>query len=124
MKKKGQVWSLELSVTIMIFLFALVIFAGLILKKGSNVGGLSSDAEKTMLALSSGSDNAVIENNVLNKSKAGSLNYSQLKQDLGLKNDVCIYFEDKNGRLISLSGTNAVGDSNVIVNGQPCANNS
>ena len=122
--KKGQVWSLELSVTIMIFLFALVIFAGLILKKGSNVSNLSSDAEKTMMALSSSSDNAVIENNVLNKTKAGSLNYSQLKRELGLKNDVCIYFEDKNGRLISLSGTNAVGDSSVQVNGQPCANNS
>lgn len=122
--KKGQVWSIELTITITIFLFALVIFAGIVLKKGSNVSGLSADAEKTMLALSSGSDSSVLDNNVLNKSKAGNLNYTQLRQDLGLKNDVCIYFEDKNGRLISLEGTNAVGNSNVQVNGQPCANNS
>lgn len=122
--KRGQTWSLELAVTIMIFLFALVVFGGMVLKKGNNVGGLSSDAEKIMAELSSSSDNSILENNNLDKNKTLSMNYTELSRSLGLKNDVCIYFEDKNGRIINISGKTAIGDSSITINGQQCSDDS
>ncbi len=121
-RKSGQVWSIELSLTITLFFVALVVFGMIVLKKNPTSGELVSDAEKTMQYISSSGNSSFIDKNVLDRNKALTTNYSQLKKELGIKSDVCIYFEDKEGRIVQINGKNSLGEGNITVNGASCGN--
>lgn len=50
-----------------------------------------------------------------------SMEYDQIKAQLGVEGDFVIHFEDENGRVIPLGNKWCIGSDNVKVNGIPCS---
>ena len=49
-----------------------------------------------------------------------SMDYEQIKSQLGVQNDFVIHFEDENGQLIPIGDKWCIGSKNANVNGIPC----
>ena len=49
-----------------------------------------------------------------------SMDYEQIKAQLGVQNDFVIHFEDENGQLIPIGDKWCIGSKNANVNGIPC----
>ena len=53
--------------------------------------------------------------------QAAQKGYEQLKSELGIKNDFCIHFEDKDGNIVKIDGLEpGIGSEKVKVGGRPC----
>jgi len=49
------------------------------------------------------------------------MDYDEVKNLLGVKNDFCIFFEDVTGNLVKIDDLNlAIGSNKIYINGQPC----
>lgn len=47
--------------------------------------------------------------------------YNELKHNLKVTKDFCVYFEDSDGNIIELrSGIKGIGSDEIMLNGQPC----
>jgi hypothetical protein len=127
---KGQSWSMDLIVGVVIFgLIAIVVFNIVLIKQKPSVDELRDDAVtiNTKLEQSVGGCGTIVEGQSVTPEKLQCLygmNYSQLKQELGIEGDFCIYVEDANGKLyIVNNNTNnktGFGDPALIVSGTPC----
>lgn len=96
---------------IFVFMVILILFFGILASMSAPEQGqkLTKDAELITKALTGRTENAVVENNKVDNEKlvelnhddgTGQINYNQLRQELGIKGDFCIYFEDSDGNLI------------------------
>lgn len=51
----------------------------------------------------------------------GEMDYDEIKNILGLKQDFCIFFEDISGNLVNIANINpGIGSNKIYVNGNPC----
>jgi len=112
-----------MDVVIAITIFTLV-FIGLFLtigiaSKGSKSGTLISENEMISNALLADTNNiSIISGNKLDK--AAILNFSQkdyeeIKAELGITSDFCIYFEETDGDITDIEGIYAIGDPLVNI---------
>ena len=86
---------------------------------------LAKEAEIVLDKLTNGYDKISLLNSnelVAEKvAKLGQMNYNEVKNMLGVKNDFCIYFEDATGNAIRIDGINTgIGSNRIYINGQPC----
>ncbi len=111
--KKGQNWSLDLILGIVIFVLILSIFYMLI-SKGSNsdVDAMKSNAGRIMNyfdASKSDSDNVILNGNTVNTTALENLynsgDYDLIRSELGITGDFCIVLEDSNNRIIVMDST-------------------
>ena len=104
---------------IVIFLIAIKV----IQKSESPKEQLQEDAQKLLNAITT--NNLIIDSEHINEDGIEQLmkeDYVQLKQELGLKNDFCIYFEDNNGNLIKINDMETgIGSPKVKINGVSCS---
>jgi len=62
--------------------------------------------------------NELIEEKLRNLDDMG---YDEIKNELGLKSDFCIYFEDISGNLVRIDNVNlGIGSEKISINGNPC----
>jgi len=133
MVKQGQAWSMDLVVGVLIFLLVAGIIYSLLIDRDSNdVGPLRLESEviaTKLTADSSGENLAVAENNVLDSTKLVELadkDYEQLKSELGVQREFCVFLTDDSGNLVYIAATgkkfNGVGsnDGNYNLSGVPC----
>ena len=131
--KKGQNWSLDLVLGIIIFLLVLGVFYLLISKNTStDIKGMKDKGNNILNYFDSDKSDIIltfIQGNNVNVTKLEELysnpdEYEKLKQELGLTGDFCIVLEDSNGRVIVLNNTYGFGDPNLNISGclcgQPC----
>ena len=123
--KKGQAWSVDAIVGVFLFI---VIMTGVLFftfTRGSEdkAANLDEEGEKVYEHLAGETRNTPIENKQVDPKEILQLNYTEIKQKLGLKDDFCIYFVDEKGNLIYLNESGAVtgkGSPKVVINGISC----
>ena len=135
MNGRGQSWSMDLIIGVVIFLLAIgVIYAVLTSKAKEDTTPLrlESEAVATKLTTTDAAQNKdilVAQNNQLDINKLNNLtqeDYEKLKKELGVTNDFCIYLLDEKGNLVYLttSSGNYTGigpaDSKFNISGVPC----
>ena len=130
---KAQTWSVDILMAVFVFLVILVLFFGILASMSTPEKGqrLSKDAELISKALTGRSDQSVLDDNKVNVEKLKGLDYNALKQQLGIRGDFCIYFEDSKGNLIPVQVSedpatgepifkNGIGADGVLINDINC----
>ncbi|MBN1157681.1 hypothetical protein JXA85_08745 [Candidatus Woesearchaeota archaeon] len=129
MKKRSQTISTDVVVAIVLFMIAFVFFFQIISKQSTSSASLRRESEMLPVRLTNpGPDRpaAFIVENKVDKSRLKEVagkNYSELKEELNLKHEFCLYFEDEQGNLIDISkdtGRSCIGSSAASLNGVPC----
>ncbi len=117
--KKGQNWSLDLIIGIVIFVLILSIFY-LLISKGSHsdVDAMKGNAGRIMNyfdAEKSETGYAILNGNTVNVTALEELynsgNYDQIRSELGITGEFCIVLEDSNSRIIVMDTTSPTDDA-------------
>ena len=114
-KAKGQAWSIDLVIGVLIFLIAVgAIYSILSSRQHEDPAPLRIESEVIATILTNNASNQLLqvaEGNQLEMDKLGGLatrannDYELLKQELGIQNEFCIYLQDEEGNLIYITGT-------------------
>ena len=113
-RKKGQTWSFDLLVAVVIFIVIVSIFYAF-LSRGNEDNAeteLQTDAKALGYVLNcdlSNNEYCLLSGNQLREDQVQKMyddfyddNYEGLKTALGMQSDFCVYFRDKDGHLIPL----------------------
>jgi hypothetical protein len=126
MKKNTQAISLDLILAIFIFMIIMVGFFYIVNnmtgQKTSTVVKVESEYLPRMLEENS-SSTSFVEGNKIKVSALYNLtgkNYTELKNELGMKNDFCIYFVDEEGYLVKINNKTGLGSPRFKINNTPC----
>lgn len=123
---KSQAWSIEVMIAVVIFMGVIFLFFSLLSSgPGTKEKELEEDAARVISDIYS--DDPVIgilDGNRINSTKLEDIlgmNYSDIKGQLKLRNDFCLYFEDENGDIIYLNYTHSgIGSSSINVSNVSC----
>lgn len=126
-KLKAQSWSIDIALGVIVFIVAFFVFYAL-LNADSNTKAGSLKKEATIVIKQVGSGESlvrIIDNNEINETKAGALknlNYDELKRELRIEGDFCIYLEDEQGNLVLINQSyKGIGAPNIDIGGAPCS---
>lgn len=125
--KRGQTWSFDLIVAVVIFVVVVGVFYTILNRSDEKVidtQALETDAKSISQQLNCDvtpiHPPCFIEGGEINQTKleaVASLSYSQLKQLLGTSEDFCIYLLDEQDRIIPVNGSiPGIGDSDYLLN--------
>lgn len=136
--KKGQTWSFDLLIAVVLFIVVVSIFYAFLSSdtNSDSTQDLQSEAKSVGYYFNCDvSDYArcFVESGKINEAKLDDLMqyiqsnpnvaYAALKKDLGVSGDFCIYFRDKSGYLVPIeypvgSGTfySGIGESSFMLN--------
>ena len=128
MQKRGQSWSFDIALAVVIFILTTITFFAF--SNSDNTRKLTVVQSEVHYIL----DNAKAENSPLQivsnqevdvskLQQLASSEYSEIKEQAGVKNDFCIYFEDENGNVVPIEGNFGIGSSSINVSGIPCTEN-
>lgn len=132
---RAQAWSIDLVIGVLVFLLVIgIVYVMLRAHTENDTTELKVSSEVIAMKLVNDPGLSIIENGavvdarmkgVLDRIKAGG--YETLKQDLGVRNEFCIFFEDANGNVITLHDTDGgkytgIGPASEDLNisGTPC----
>jgi hypothetical protein len=121
---------MDLVIAVVIFGFMSVMFYSLILlQQKPSVDDLRQDAERVNERLGApiGSCGVIIEGQTVTPERLQCLfgmDYEQLRRELNMKGDFCIYIEDTSGRLYIVNSPSGnytgFGHPNLVISGTPC----
>ncbi|MAG39186.1 hypothetical protein CMO90_03805 [Candidatus Woesearchaeota archaeon] len=125
MNKKGQVWSIDLIVGLLIFVLVIVIFYSLLGEnKESKIVSYTKSADITTERLF---DEGLVDENTgeFNEtifSELSEMNYDELKESLGISGDFCLFIEttDDPPKLLMINNLTGLGSSDFTISGYPC----
>ena len=132
MGSKGQTISIDVLIAIAVFLIVIAFFLVIGTNLFPETRNLDLEAEKLASAVSTSTSSspALIEGAKVSEEAISEFlvkRYEDLKIDLGMQADFCIYFEDDEGNVIFLSngtGSNlevyGIGSEEISVAGTPC----
>ncbi len=130
--RRGQAWSIDLVVGVLIFLLVIGLFYSLLSRNvNDDTTQIKIESESIANRLSDNSEYSLLENGEINSDKIkdfSNKNIDQLKAELGVKNDFCIFFEDDAGHIIPIvvngsSGQEiyySIGSQDINVSGCEC----
>ena len=107
-------------------IFMLLLAVVLVLMSNNSVNDYTVEQDRNTLVnklVSSQEKVSIVDGGAVDDNKLRellSLSYPELKQELGVKSDFAIYFEDGEGNIIEVLDTACIGSENVKVNGQKC----
>jgi hypothetical protein len=125
---RAQVWSIDVLLALVIFVAIILIFYTTINAKQNprlkdlqiEAGGLKSELEKNP-NLGFINVDTIDSERMQNFNSQVESNYTSVKEQLGVRGDFCIFYEDESGNLIPVNGKNGMGNtSEILINGQPC----
>ncbi len=127
-RKRGQTWSIDLVLGVVIFTLVVTVFYTLITKEAQpGTDTLQRDAEMISNKLDAGTGTAtqyaIIKDRTIDSTKVNNLkdaDYQTLKDYLGVDEDFCIYVEDENGNVVPLGDKIGVGSPDIYVGDLPC----
>ncbi|MGV8140861.1 MAG: hypothetical protein ACP5NW_00300 [Candidatus Woesearchaeota archaeon] len=134
LKKRGlgQSWSLDIILAVVIFVLIIGIFYTVL---GSNKKDKTQELTLESKTVVSNLDMANGQTSNLTIIDAGEIDtddlrklymsdYDNLKKELGIKGEFCIYLVDQYGKLITVNTTSgdigSFGNPDFILNGKPC----
>lgn len=91
-----------------------VLNSDLIYEANILLNGLTEDSQRISILNS----NELIEGKLDNLDQ---MDYDEIKNILGIKNDFCIYFESINGDVLKINSINSgIGSDKIYINGKSC----
>ena len=124
---KSQAFSMDIMIAFVIFLGTIFIFYSIISNSGENKArDLQDDASEVMkVILSRDSNYRLTDGSIVNLTKIEDLlelDYEDLKRQLRIESDFCIYFEDVDGNIIYLSeDKTGIGSDKISISDIPCS---
>ena len=124
---KGQSWSIDIALAVVIFIGAFFAFYGLLYSNPNEKTKALKDEAATVIKQVASEDAKlnVINMNEVNISKINQLkniSYDELKSMLRIEGDICLYFEDDKGNIILINESyRGVGSSIINLSGVPCS---
>ena len=130
--RRGQAWSVDLVVGVLIFLLVIGLFYSLLSRNvNDDTTQLKIESETVANKLSDNAESSLITNGEVDLEKVKTFTekgIEKLKADLGVSNDFCIFFEDDAGNVVPIvindSGTQkiyySIGSENINVSGCEC----
>lgn len=111
MERRAQVWSMDVIIAIIIFLFSIGVFLFFTLEQESGQEQTRLTVQSRLIAdylTESVLQNGAVDEGKLQNFVADSVsNYDQVRGNLGVRDDFCVVFIDENGDLILVTdGTN------------------
>ena len=125
--RKSQAWSVDVILAVVIFMGSFFLYYALANSgPGSEVAGLKADANSVIRQVSSeGNSLSIVSEQGINITKIGELknmSYGELKSQLRVEGDFCIYIEDEKGNLVMINESyRGVGSQNINISGVPCS---
>lgn len=109
-------------------LLLLIISIFIIMKAALNpvpsLESLEQEASIILNKLTAGHEINLLNSNEIVEEKVmllDSMDYSEVKAMLGVKNDFCIYFEDATGNIVRIDGISpGIGSDKISIDGEPC----
>jgi len=126
-RRKSQAWSVDVILAVVIFMGSFFLYYTIANSgSGSEVAGLKADANSVIRQVSNeGNALSIVSEQEINITKIGelkNLNYDELKSQLRVEGDFCIYIEDEKGNLVMINDSyRGVGSSNINISGVPCS---
>ncbi len=133
MRKRGQSWSMDLVIAVVVFGFIAVIFYSLLMiQQKPSVDELRDRAQTIQERLAAGNAGcgAITENQTITQDQLQCLygkSGDELRQLLNVQGNFCIYIEDANNTVLVVRNSTTplvymtgVGDSALIVAGTNC----
>jgi len=124
--KKGQIWSIDLIIGVLIFA-AIGISIYAFLAGGSDNDKISRYTEEAEALTEKLIDMGLInrdtgEFNQTVYEQLTQMDYEDLKDELGVRGDFCLYleFDDDNPRLLIFNNKTGLGSSDFVVGDLPC----
>ena len=131
MGERGQTWSMDLIIGVLIFMLAVGIIYALLVSKGKeNTTPLRIESEVIATKLLEDPWIAVAPENQLDAKKLGNLtefDYETLRQQFGSQHEFCIFIQDESGNITYIVDNqgrkytgigSGIGDLNI--SGVPC----
>lgn len=127
--ERAQVWSIDVLLALVIFTAVILIFyTTLNAKTNPGLKELQLQASGLKISLEKHLDLGFIYSDKIDSTKLKNfsdqveVDYSSVKQELGLVEDFCIFYEDEEGNLIPVDGKVAIGNSTekLLINGKRC----
>mgnify|MGYP001615977597 CR=1 FL=1 len=124
--RKGQSWSIDFVIAIVIFAGALIFFYSM-LNPRSNVKVEELQRDASAVARQTSEEKlplTILDKDTVNETKLDSLiqrDYNSIKKEMGIKNEFCIHFEDESGNIIPIrENVVGVGSPDIKVGGVRC----
>ena len=121
---------MDIIIATFVFIVIFIIFFGVLsnISETQTKKRLQEEGEMLAETVSSTSPVGFVKANRVDVQEVMNINttnYSQLKTELDIRNDFCIYFEDENGTVISIrnetgQGIRSIGNQLAVINGVPC----
>ena len=123
--ERGQVWSVDVLLGVVIFISVILIFYVTInAKQKQGLTDLESEVADLRIELEQNHEvgfivsDEVDENKLMAFSNNVTFDYDELKRKLGIKGEFCLYFEDADGNIILIAG-NKTSIGNPAINITP-----
>lgn len=116
--KNAQSWSIDLIVGVIIFMLIIAIFYALLTSKSEpTLKNLEEDSRSVVskISVEDAKSFGIIEDGIVNQSRFDDLcskTYEEVKAELSIESDFCIFLEDQNGNIIPCGGANKAGIGN------------
>jgi hypothetical protein len=119
---RAQIWSIDVLLALVIFVAIIIIFYTTISAKQNpklkdlqiEAGGLKAELEQHP-DLGFIRADTIDADRMNNFTKMVESNYTAVKEELGIRGDFCIFFEDESGNLIPINGKNGIGNTSEIM---------
>ena len=125
----SQAFSMDIMLAVIIFIGTIFFFYAILnTTQGSKADELQNEASKVLTGvLSKDSGAGIADGAKINGTKLEEFlgNYSDIKSNLKVKNDFCIYFEDESGNIVYINTTQTknytgIGSEIITVSSIPC----
>ena len=121
--KRGQTWSFDLIVAIILFIVVVTLFYTFLSgdKVGTKTDSLESDVKTITTQLNCDIDNngvCIIKKGKIDSNKVTELSgkdYDEIKVELGITGDFCIYLKDSSGALIEMNNISGIGNGDLLL---------
>lgn len=127
--KKSQAWSFDIMLAVIIFIGTMFFFFAILNKApGTKIEELEQDASSIIKYIVLEDFRfRVVDGDKINATRLEDLlgNYSDIKRELRVENEFCIYFEDEDGNIIYINQSESrdytgIGSNIINVSDIPC----
>jgi hypothetical protein len=125
--ERGQVWSIDVLLAVVIFISVIIIFyVTMTSRQKPGLKELEAESASLKVELEKNSEFGFIVKDKIDDAKFqafignASVNYTGLKQKLGVQDDFCIFYEDSDGSIILIGNLVGIGSPDVCIAGYKC----
>jgi len=124
---RAQVWSIDVLLAVVIFISIILIFYVTISSnQGPKLKGLQQEAANIKAELEKHSELSFIDSGQINYthmqnfSDEVAVNYTEIKERLGVTGEFCIFYENEQGNLVLVDNKTGIGSGGINISGTPC----